>query len=169
MAGKATVKSLQDEFAPLTAAEAQVVLGYLDTNEDLAVAEAVAAVKAERCGPALQWEQPAPAPEPEAAPVAEVDDDEALELLQAAIDEQVEAAVAAVEAEHAKAVDALTTQVAAITADRDSTLELLVSTQEALGAEAGLRKEAEDERDRLREQLDEATAPQAEDPTGGAS
>lgn len=65
-----TVASLQEEYAPLTEAEAKVVLSRLAGDRE--VAEIVAEVKAERAGPAAQWEDTPEVESPVAAEIAAV-------------------------------------------------------------------------------------------------
>lgn len=106
---KLTVESLTERFAPLTDAEAQVVIDRVESDrarvkehggEPVELEVIVQGVKRERVGPAAHWEDV----EPE--PAIEFEDMDSLAELQAAIDRAVDEALQ----EQASVVEQLTTE-----------------------------------------------------------
>lgn len=90
MPGEATVASLLEQYAPLTEAEAGLVLRRQQADDAPSLDELVAQVKAERVGPARHWESEAAAAvpvdedlevEPDTDPVVVMDPDTKVETI----------------------------------------------------------------------------------------
>ena len=116
-----TVDSLQSEYDPLSRLEAEVVVRRLEDNPDASVEDVVAQVKAERVGPAADWEDVA---------AAEAEEREEVRVLRALLDDVTQHRIAV-----AQDSDLALREASEVKADLDHVAAYLAAADEAYEAE----------------------------------